>query len=226
MATFTKVRFGHEDGALADTLAALPDLYVRVLPETHTDPNRVVYILAFDNVAPERVRSALQDDHTVRAADERQAFGDHNFWGIEFASHTKLLGPKVVDVDGFVVDTHSASADHDPRGWVERWLTPDPTAIHDVWEYARDEGFVFEIQDVYRQTDATAQYPVGDALTGEQKHALRAAYECGYFSDPREASLKTVAETLNQSPSAVSGCLRRGLRSLIGTTLAVDEPKP
>ncbi|WP_336037582.1 helix-turn-helix domain-containing protein [Halobacterium yunchengense] len=226
MATFTEVRFGHEDGALADTLAALPDVDVRVLPDTRTDPERVVYAFAFEGAPDGRLRDALEADHTVRDAREIEGFGGHDFWGIEFASETELLGPAVVAAGGFVVDARSASADHQPRGWVERWSTPDTAAVHDVWEHARDEGFAFEILDVLRQTDAATQYPVGDALTDEQKRALRAAYECGYFTDPREASLESVAETLDQSPSAVSGCLRRGMRSLIGTTLAVDEPEP
>lgn len=225
MATFTEVRFAHEDCALADTFAALPDVDVRVLPETSTDPEQVMYVLTFDNADAATIESTLERDHTVREVRAMPEFDERNLWGVEFADDTKLLGPRVTQDGGFVVDARSASGDPEFPGWHERWLLPDREAVHDVWQYARDEGFDFEVLDFHRQSDGDTKYPVEDVLTEQQRAAQLAAYEQGYYAEPREASLEAVADSLGHSPSAVGGLLRRGMKSLIETTLLVDYPR-
>jgi hypothetical protein len=149
-------------------------------------------------------------------------FDRRNLFGVQFAPETALLAPRVTSQGGFVVDARSSTPGRDPRGWHERWLLPDREALHDIWEYARDRGFRFEILD-FRPGDLSASGQLGSrALTDEQRQALRVAHEEGYFSEPREASLETLAEALDISPSAVGGRLRRGMKSLVGSTLVVD----
>lgn len=225
MATFTEVRFAHEDGALADTFSELPDLDARVLPETSTDPEQVMYVFSFGNADNETIESTLARDHTVSDVRPMPEFDDRNLWGVAFADDTKLLGPRVTRDGGFVVDARSATGDEDLPGWYERWLLPDREAVHDVWQYARDEGFEFEVLDLHRQSGTDTRYPVRDVLTEQQRNAQLAAYEQGYFAEPREASLEDVADSLGHSPSAVSGLLKRGMKSLIETTLLVDRPR-
>lgn len=225
MATFTEVRFAHEDGALADTFAELPDVDVRVLPETSTDPEQVMYVLTFDNASPETIESTLGRDHTISDVRPMPEFDQRNLWGVEFAPETKLLGPRVTRFGGFVVDARSASGDPEFAGWHERWLLPDREAVHEVWQYAREEDFDFEVIDLYQQSDGDTRYPVQEVLTEQQRTAQLAAYEQGYFAEPRGASLEAVADSLGHSPSAVGGLLRRGMKSLIETTLLVDRPR-
>ncbi|MFB6296675.1 MAG: helix-turn-helix domain-containing protein, partial [Halobacteriales archaeon] len=61
------------------------------------------------------------------------------------------------------------------------------------------------------------------APTDEQREALVAAYEQGYFAEPRETSLEALAESLELSPTAVAGRLRRGMKATVEMTLAADE---
>lgn len=222
MATLTEVRFAHEDGALADTLSALSEVNVRVLPETSTDPERVMYVMAFEKADPETLEATLRRDHTVSDVRPMPEFDGCNLWGVAFDDETKLLGPRVTQDGGFVVDARSAGSDRDPRGWHERWLLPDREAVHDIWEYARDEGFEFEVLDFHRKTDVDVENPIRDSLTDQQRAALLTAFERGYFAEPREASLEAVADELGHSPSAAGGRIKRGMKSLIETTLAVD----
>jgi predicted DNA binding protein len=226
MAIVTEVRFAHEDGALADTLAALPDVDVTVIREASTDPGGSIYLLRFDGDVGgyDEVGAALEADHTVSEAEPMSGFEDRHLWGVEFAEGTKLLGPKVTSVEGFVLDARSSNPDGGRRGWRERWLVPDREALHEVWEHAREEGFAFEIIEFRRQGRTDPEYPGGDAPTEEQREALLAAYEHGYFAEPRETSLEELAEELGISPTAVGGRLRRGMRSLVGMTLVVERP--
>lgn len=227
MAIVTEVRFAHEDGALADTFVALPDVDVTVIREASTDPNGSVYLLRFDreDEGYEEVGAALEADHTVRAAEPMSGFEDQHLWGIEFSEEARLLGPEVTNAGGFVLDARSSSLENGRRGWYERWLVPDREALHDIWEYAREEAFEFEILEFRGQGRTDPEYPGGGAPTDEQREALLAAYEHGYFAEPRETSLEELAEVLGISPTAVGGRLRRGTRSLVGMTLVVERPK-
>lgn len=224
MAIITEVWFAHEDGALADTLEALPELTVYVVRETSTTPEQNVYFFRFDNARLEAVRSVLEDDHTVRTAAPVRAVGEQNLWGIEFAPETKLLAPKVTKKGGFVVDACSSGPRQTRRGWRERWFFPDADGIQDIWQYAREESFEFDVLDLSQQLHSDIADVDRVPLTDQQRTALLSAYEQGYFTEPRETSLEELAESLDLSPSAVNGRLTRGLKALVGTTLVVEDP--
>lgn len=225
MTTITEVQFAHDDGALAEALTSHPEMDVRVLPETSTDPDRDQYVFTFDNADTTTIETALKQDHTVSTVQSMPQFGERNIWSIKFGPDTKLLAPHVTSEGGFVIDARSAQLDDDTHGWHERWLLPDREAVHDIWEYAREKGFEFEVLDLHTSGAIDAKHPIRirDALTNQQREALLAAYQQGYFAEPREASLDAVADTLGHSPSAVSGRLKRGMRALIETTLLVDR---
>ncbi|WP_418282384.1 helix-turn-helix domain-containing protein [Halorubrum sp. DTA98] len=225
MAIITEVRFAHEDGALASTLGALPEASVHIVDETSTTPSRNVYFFRIKNAAAEDVREALDDDRTVREVEPVRAVDDRSVWGIEFTADAKLLASQVTEHGGVVLDARSSRPEWIARGWRERWFFPDAVGIQDVWQYAREEGFEFEVLDHSRrlQSDITTVDP--DPLTDQQRSALVAASERGYFTEPRETSLDELAEVLDISPSAVNGRIKRGLKALIGTGLAVEKPE-
>jgi hypothetical protein len=230
MAIITEVRFAHEDGALADTLTALPDLDVTVVGEASTDPDMSRYYLRFEG--DHDVASALDADHTVTESvrmyepgGEGDDGGDGDWtelWGIAFAAETELLSPRVTAAGGFVLDARSASGGQ-PRGWHERWLLPDRADLQGIWQHASGTGFEFEVLELHRRGRTDAEYPGPDALTDEQRETLLAAYEQGYFAEPRETSLEELADSFDLSASAVGGRINRGLKALIGAALVQDE---
>jgi hypothetical protein len=225
MAVITRVRFAHDDGALADTLRTLPSLDAVVVPETSTDPRSSVYVFRFDHEERETVRANLERDHTVADVSPMPDYETEHVLGVEFAPDTELLAPEVTSHGGYVLDARSALPASAPRGWHERWLLPDRTAIHEVWQHARDAGFEFEVLALQRG-DGDQPDGVASALTDQQRDALRVAYEEGYFREPRDTSLAELAERLELSPSAVSGRIRRGMKALVGRTLAVEDTAP
>ncbi|MDS0476202.1 helix-turn-helix domain-containing protein [Natrinema sp. 1APR25-10V2] len=224
MALITEVRFAHEDGALADTLSALPKLTASVVRETSTTPGQNVYFFRLVESSPEIIRPVLENDHTVDDVTPVPAVDGQRLWKIQFTPETKLLGPEVTSEGGLVVDAHSSSVRRTPRGWRERWFFSDHEGVNNVWQHARAEGFTFEVLDLSQQLRSDVAHIGSNPLTEEQRTALVTAYEQGYFREPRQVSLEELAETLELSPSAVNGRLKRGLKSLIGTILAVEEP--
>lgn len=222
MPIITEVEFGHEHGALAETLEALPELSVSVVRETRTDPRRSLYLMRFAATDTD-LRSVLNADSTVRAVEPMPGFDDQEVWGVEFAADTKLMSPRVTNDDGFVLDASSTDVTENLRGWHERWLLPDREALHDIWDYARSNGFEFEVLEFRRQGQTDFTYSGPEAPTDEQRAALITAYQAGYFADPRETSLDEIAAELDISPTAAAGRIKRGMQSLIAMTLAVDE---
>lgn len=223
MAVITEVRFAHEDGALADTFAALPDLDARVVRESSTNPGGSVYFLRFEYGDTAAVRAALADDHTVADVTPMSEFDDGELAAVEFAEDAVLMGPHVTREGGLVVDARSSSAGRETRGWYERWLLPGREAIHDVWQCAREEGFAFSLLEFHRTGHVDGTHHGLDALTEQQRQTIAAAYEEGYFAEPRETSLEELGDSLDLSASAVGGRLKRGMKSLIGETLVVER---
>lgn len=223
MAIITDVWFTHEEGALAGTLGALPTLDVRNLQEVSTDPERNVYFFRFDGPSLETIRAALDDDPTVRAVRRMPEFDDQRLLGVEFEPETKLLAPEVTRVGGYVLDARGRSGGRRAPGWYERWSLPEPESLHTIWQDAREDGFDFEIIEVNRHGATSGETVAPETLTAQQRSALVAAYEAGYFAEPRRTSLAELADQLDISPSAVSGRIKRGMKALVGTTLAVDE---
>lgn len=225
MPIITKVRFAHEDGALADTLDALDDLEVTVVPEASTDPVRDVYLFRFETDSPAELRRALEADPTVLNVEPMPVFEGEDVFAVEFAPEARLLAPEVTDRDGFVLEARSSNAGTQPRGWYERWSLPDRESLHDIWQYAVAEGFEFEVLDFHEQGRADPEYSGPNTPTEQQREALVAAYERGYFAEPRETSLEELATELGISPTAVAGRLKRGMRSLIRTTVLLDRQR-
>lgn len=224
MAIITEVKFAHEQGALAHALTSMPELDVIVVREASTTPKRSIYLLRLSGDSDADVRSVIRADPSVKRVEPLPGFDDQNLCKVEFTDDAKLINPEVTVRDGFVLDARSMRTADEPRGWHERWLLPDTEALHEVWEYAREEGFDFEIVEFRQQGLTDSEYPGADVPTEEQHETLIAAFEQGYFAEPRETSLEELADSLDLSPTAVSGRLRRGMKSLIGMTIIVDEP--
>lgn len=222
MPIITEVEFGHERGALAETLETLPDLSVSVVRETRTDPRRSLYLMRFDE-PDTNLTAVLNADSTVRTVEPMPGFEEQQVWGVEFATDTKLMSPRVTNIDGFVLDASSTDVTETLRGWHERWLLPDREALHDIWDYARSTGFEFEVLEFRRQGQTDFAYSGPAAPTPEQRKALITAYHADYFADPRQTSLDEIAAELEISPTAAAGRIKRGLESLIAMTLTVDE---
>ena len=222
MAIVTDVWFSHPDGALAATLAALEGLEVESVREASTDPERRVYFYRFDGAPVEAIRESVAEDPSVLLSRQPAALDENRLFGVEFAPETTLLGPEVTAAGGYVLDAWGRGGGVRGPGWYERWSLPDHESLRGIWNDARSTGFDFEILDLRRHEGDDETDRATLALTDEQRTALVAAYEAGYFAEPREASLEALSATLDISPSAVSGRLRRGLGTLVEHTIAVD----
>lgn len=223
MAIVTEVEFAHRNGALVDTLTEHPEIRASVVGDARTDPHGCVHLIRFEGTDLDVVRDVLERDRSVASVHSMPGFEAQHILGVEFAPEAKLMNPSVTSRNGLVLQARSSHATAEPRGWRERWLLPAGDDLQELWHHARGEGFEFEIADLQQQGENGSSFASPAGLTPEQRDGLIAAYDHGYFTEPRETTLEVLADELDLSTTAVAGRIKRGMKSLIWETLIKNE---
>lgn len=214
----------HPKLSLVSTIQAT-DASIQVVSHPGTDPETGMFFFLVELDETEQptgsdeqataftsFENALSNDSTV---DEWSRMSETEWTAIYRISHpseTKLLTPETIRAGGMMTDAHSSE-----NGWVVTLQLPDWESMSELGTFCEDEGITFDLYRVYTQEEWELQGTTG--LTRPQREALVAAYEAGYFEEPRETSQEQLADILGISPTATGGRLRRGMATLIETTL-------
>jgi len=223
LAIITEVQFAHERGALSHTLNTLTDVDIAVVRDAGTDPEHNVYVMRFEGKPFDEIEAVLEADPSVASIELMRGFEDRRLLRMEITPETVLLNPTVTSEDGFVVKAEGSDVGAGVHGWHERWLLPDGETLRQIWQYAREIGFDFTVLEFSQRGESTPALLEADLLTDQQREALVTALAGGYYTEPRELSLEELAERLDLSSRATARRLRRGMKSLIGTTLIVGD---
>jgi predicted DNA binding protein len=217
MSITAKLYVEHDRLALVPTLRALDGVEIRVITQGTTDPRSTDFPFRIEYDDRRELEETLAADPTVDSYRRVDWTGDGGTYYIEHTEETELISTVVTDVNGFLAETVTRN-----EGWLVQLMLPSREALTTVWEYATDHGMRLDIIEIYGNTagDGSASY----GLTDEQLTALRIAYERGYFQEPRDISLREVAAEMGLSSTAMSGRLRRGMRNLIASTIAKNDP--
>jgi predicted DNA binding protein len=97
--------------------------------------------------------------------------------------------------------------------WWFEFRAPNNQPISDFQEYLQANGVPVTLTRLYEV--GTGQEGSLSRLTDSQSEALRLAFDNGYFNEPRENSLETLAEEVGITRQAFAGRLRRGLHTLL-----------
>jgi predicted DNA binding protein len=217
MSITAQVHIEHEQLSLGPTLRALDGIKIRVVSQENTDPGATLFPFFIEYEDRQELERMLEADETVAAYELVDWTGERGIYYIEHTQEAELISSVVTDVNGFLLHTETRN-----NGWLVRLLLPDKEALSTIWEYAVDRDIKFEILEIYENQDAGGEASFG--LTDQQEEALIAAYRRGYFNEPRDVFLDEIAQELGLSSTAMSGRLRRGMRSLIAATLMADDP--
>lgn len=105
--------------------------------------------------------------------------------------------------------------------WLFRLRSLDHDAVAGLQRYCADNDIDLRLNWIHTLAEFEAGEQYG--LTDGQRETLVAAFEAGYFDDPRGTTLDELAEEFDVSARAVSKRLRRGLRNLLSATLSVER---
>lgn len=216
MSITVKLDVAHENLALVPTLTRLDDIGIQVIAQQNTDPGAIVFPFLIEYHDRSALESTLEADPTVASFECVDWTDGSGIFYIEHSAEAKLLSPVVTAVNGFTLQTRTKGP-----GWVIQVQLPDREALNTIWQFARSNDISLDILEIYGQSGALGDASYG--LTDEQKEAVIAAYEGGYFNEPRDNSLSDLAEELDLSSTAMSGRLRRGVRNLVAATVGDDS---
>ncbi|MCU4740335.1 helix-turn-helix domain-containing protein [Halobacteria archaeon AArc-m2/3/4] len=122
----------------------------------------------------------------------------------------------VVDADGAILEATGTSTE-----WTVRLRFGDSDRIATFQQYCREHGIPIELVRVVDLEHERSAYPA--TLTSGQAEALMTASRMGYFERPRETTLAEVATSLEVSPQAAGGRIRRGVSNLVADALPIDD---
>lgn len=136
--------------------------------------------------------------YRIRLTDEASATFNYNDW-----------------TDGKAV---VVSAERTPSRWTVDAYLPERSVLQQFAAGAESSGVRFDLQEVFEsdQLQDTQQFGLSDL----QAETLLTALDQGYYAVPRKINLEELAEPFDVSHQAVSERLRRGVNSLISTTIA------
>lgn len=114
-------------------------------------------------------------------------------------------------------------------GWSVRMRFPDHERFAAFRRYFVDRAIPFTLFRLYHEseviTEQSAMKPAWEqelGLTSAQRDTLIAAYEGGYYDDPRRTGVRGLAAEFGVSPQAVAGRLRRAHRNLVENVVLAD----
>lgn len=158
---------------------------------------------------------ALAEDPAVAAATVLDEVDRHVLVRLEWADGVDGVVRAIQESDAIVTGV-AGTADQ----WTFRLRFPGYEDLSTFYDRCVDRDLSVDLVRV-REVHATSddrQF----GLTAAQRDLLFVAYEAGYFEVPRRATLVDLGERLEVSDSAVSQRLRRGLATLLESTIAAD----
>lgn len=164
----------------------------------------------------ERFERTVAETRAVRSLEEVTRVENGRLYRTRWNDDVEGLVHGISNTGGTILDGHG-SAD----SWRIELRFVHHTRIRPFLQYCHDNGVPIELGRVY--TDADVRNGVRFGLTGSQRETIRAAYERGYFDEPRGVTQAELAAEFDVSQRAISRRIRRGLGSLVGSTIASDS---
>ncbi|WP_254546260.1 helix-turn-helix domain-containing protein [Halomarina pelagica] len=224
MATIASVRVPTEELALHDCLATIPGLTLECKPLVLCD---YAELSLFHAIAGDRgeLETALEGDLSVDRWSFLTSFEGGWLYDFDWAPHVDAAFRSLTRGGGSLTSATATGGE-----WHLRLVFPRREAFSKAFERCSRYGPSMEIEHVRTLNDegkggrdlTPSPYRVDD-LTEEQREALRAACELGYFDVPRRISLSDLADELDVSHQALSERLRRGHEVLVREVLFFDE---
>lgn len=161
-----------------------------------------------ESVGFDGFEAALAADGTV--FDSRPvAIGERRrIYRVELSADVLLVMPELVERDGGLVGARSTD-----EGWRVRVQLPDRGTFVAFRRSCTERGIDFRTERLYAADQLAAAETGG--LTDPQRRLLLAAYEAGYFEEPRAITLEGLGRRLGISSTAAGGRLRRAMSRLV-----------
>ncbi|KAB1196854.1 MULTISPECIES: helix-turn-helix domain-containing protein [Haloferax] len=202
---------------LTNALESAPEMRLDVEQAVATDPERPVLFLWASGGDFEAFESGLDADETVESLELMESLPERRLYRVQISDDASaVVYPNDVEVGSCRLDIA-----FNAEGIHTRMRFPDREALVRYRERCREMGLEMNVRSIYRgDTESTTGY----GLSKKQQELLTLAAETGYFEVPRSVSLSDIAEELDISTQSASERLRRGVATLVSSTVCSDIP--
>jgi len=213
------VRVEHPNIVLTETVTHDRSSTVKSVSEAGTDPSSGKFFYHIESSDFLRFEEGLRSDRTIGEFERVIETGDNKaIYSFVYTDDAKILSPVISAANGVILDM-----ENDGSAWTLTIWISERTDLAHLWDYAQQNDVDI---DLLRVNEYASISTTDAGLTDSQREALLAAFERGYFEEPRNATLSDVAADLGISQPAVSGLLRRGIQRLILSSIIDDGEKP
>lgn len=203
------VEFSHRSELLYETVAAIPDLRLRVRNLATGPETPLRFTCSMSGCEASTFEAAVADDSTVAEFKHLDCRKLRNLYCLRAVPGTVEQYGYEAAVDSGGIYLQSVRAEDN---WSTAMNFPDQDSFQEFQRRLTEAGFEIRPTVVragqYRLAGGAAD------LTEKQEAVLIAALECGYFSIPRDGSLDSIATELGISRQAASERLRRAMGAL------------
>ena len=209
MSTIAEIRLPATDTILETTFEHAPDAAF----EIESSVSRTRPCLWVSGVDRGRIEGAFDADPTIEAVEPLVETETRLLFDMTFADGkgTERLCDELLAEGGSLLEARGSDG-----WWQVRVRFPDRDALCDAYDrlVERDVN-----ADLRRVTDVSDYTDTETRLTPQQREALEAALEYGYFEIPRNISMEELADELGISHQALSERFRRAYETLVDEEL-------
>lgn len=159
--------------------------------------------------------SAIRSNPDVETLVLVDELPDRTLVRVQWAMDENPVFRLLSDVNATLIDAIGSS-----EGWALSLRFLDPERISAFYTDCVEQGIDLKLQQVHTTTNPGENPYYG--LSSKQVDTILEAFQRGYFRVPRDVTTQQLAELLGVSSQAVSERMRRGIATLIGTTLIDD----
>jgi predicted DNA binding protein len=208
------VEFNIETPVLQTALQNAPDLDVSIQQQNSKECGNLDVILNAGNGKFESFESGLDEDHSVASWGRFSDGDEHRRYRITLTERGRELSTYPCWSNNGAVFLDGARR-HD--GWRFRLQLPDEESLQRYTSYCENHAIGFEPIRLSRTHNSTVTERYG--LTPTQTETLVSASQQGFFEIPRDCTLEELAAKTDITHQALSERLRRGMKSLVTSTL-------
>lgn len=210
-----EIQLVHPELALTHTLSTVPEMSIELDYQIIADPETYYLFFEVSNGDFAAFDAAVEDDPTVADSTVIIESDEFRVYRMRLLAVERLVLPKAAELGMRVLHAEAGGG-----GWRAKLEVPASATFQQFRSYCSDKDVEFTIIRLYHTDSEDRSGEFG--LTPTQRETLVAAYEAGYFNEPRDASLQAVADQLGISQSAASGRLRRAISALVSSTVVAE----
>lgn len=164
---------------------------------------------------PTSFESTVRDHEAVRGFSTVMTTGGETLYALDWIPSAGTLFAALIEGDVTLLGGSGG-----PDEWALELRFPGHEHLSAFRSEVLDDYRV-TVERIYRPTDPDGRQQYG--LTDSQRDTLLFAVEEGYYSLPRGISTKELAEEFDISDQAATERLRRGISTLVESTLAATD---